>query len=120
MWWCSLSWVGRLRVVLLLSCVVRWWCGVVCAAVFPVFVLLYFPYIVLLLLASSCLFRPFRVLCHSIVGLALCFSVRVVLLWNSGGGLCVVGVVCAVFTSVLLSLLAFLSCLVLSLCWCSG
>ena len=39
------------------------------------------------------------VCCHSIVGLVLCFSVRVVLLWDSGDGLCVVeGRVGVVFT----------------------
>lgn len=54
----------------------------------PVFELGLAPCIVLLpfVLFSS----PFSlcVCCHSIVGLVLCFSNRVVSLWNSGGGLC--------------------------------
>lgn len=41
-------------------------------------------------MGGLCLALPFRlcVLCHSIVGLGLRLCDRVVLLWNSGDGLC--------------------------------
>ena len=78
---------------------VEWRWGV--CVLSPVFGLgppLHIVLVSLVLSCPSCIASPFlssslplstvRVLCHSIVGLVLCFCDRVVSLWNSGDGLC--------------------------------